>query len=189
MIEQSAGMRIGNEFTLRAEIKANIIGGIQTIFSKRTPLSTGNRPGLIVTLRGALIECMTFQNNGTTWKTARTVRGIIKVGQKYEILVFRDGEHLDIYVNGIKRTHRRYKTVWPGDLNSDMDIFLGGQLYDSPPLSEQFTGKIYFVEFYDLAHLSGASPLRYPHNPFAFPLSQLPEKKKELKLPINIERA
>ena len=189
MIEGSGGVRIGQEFTIRAQFKADIIGGIQTIFSKRHPLSTGNRPGLIITLRGSLIECMTFEDNGKEWKTARSRREVVKVGQKYEILVFRKGPHADIYVNGINRTHPKYRKVWPGDLNSDMDVLLGGQLYDSPPLAETFNGVIYSVELYDDTYLSAASPIRYPHNPFAFPLSQLAEKKEQLKLPITLERA
>ena len=188
MIEGTKGIRISSEFTLKAEIKANIIGGIQTIFSKRTPLSTGNRPGIIFTLRGSLIECMMFANNAQAWITARTVRNVIKVGQKFEILVFRAGERLRIYVNGIDRTHPRYGKCSPGDVNSDMDIIIGGQIYDTPELSEPFAGKIYSVEYYDVAHVSAASPLRYPHNPFAFPMAQLPRKIDELKLPIKLAR-
>ncbi len=184
LIEGSKGIRIPQEFTIRAQIKANIIGGIQSIFVKRHPLSTGNRPGILVTLRGSLIEFMTFENNGKDWKTARTRREVIKVGQKYEVLIFRDGSRVDIYVNGINVTHPSYTTCWPGDLNCDMEIFIGGQLYDAPPLAEVFNGKIYSVELHDMARLSAASPIRYPHNPFAFPLKDLPEKRKELRLPI-----
>jgi hypothetical protein len=117
------------------------------------------------------------------------VRNVIHVGQKYELLIFRIGGKMRLYINGFDRTHPKYGTCSPGDINSEMDILLGGQLYDAPPLSEVFNGVIYWVELYDQAHLSGASPLRYPKNPFAFPLHQLPQKKEELKLPITIERA
>ena len=184
LIAGSGGVRMAEEFTIRAQIKANIIGGIQTIFAKRHPLSIGNRPGVLVTLRGALIEFMTFENNGKGWKTARTRRKVIEVGQKYEVLIFRAGARVDIYVNGINVTHPKYTTCWPGDLNSDMDVILGGQLYDKPPLAEMFNGKIYSVELHDRARLSAASPIRYPHNPFAFPLKDLDQKRKELRLPI-----
>ena len=183
MIENSGGIRMAEEFTIRAQIKANTIGGIQTIFAKRHPVSTGNRPGVLVTLRGSLIEFMTFQNNGKEWKTARSRREVIKVGQKHEVLIFRAGARVDIYVNGINVTHPKYTTCWPGDLNSDMELFIGGQLYDKPPLAEVFNGKIYSVELHEMARLSAASPIRYPHNPFAFPLQDLPEKRKELRLP------
>jgi hypothetical protein len=189
MVEGSGRIRLSQEFTLRAQIKANIIGGHQAIFSKRHPISTGNRPGILVTLRGSLIECLTFENNAKSWITARTRRSVISVGQKYEVLVFRSGSKMQFYINGINMTHPKYQTCSPGDINSDMDILIGAQLYDAPPLSEEFNGKIYSVELYDQAHLSAASPIRYPKNPFAFPLAQLPQKKEELKLPIKIERA
>lgn len=189
LIEGSGRIRLSNEFTIRTQIKADIIGGIQAIMSKRHPLSVGNRPGILVTLRGSLIECMTFEDNGKSWITARTVREVIKVGQKYEILIFRIGGKMRIYINGIDRTHPKYGKCSAGDINSDMDIIFGGQLYDSPPLSELFTGVIYWVEVYDTQLMSSASAIRYPVNPFAFPLSQLPEKKEQLKLPITLERA
>lgn len=184
MIDGSGPVRMSEEFTIRAQFKANIIGGIQTIFAKRHPLSVGNRPGVLVTLRGSLIEFMTFENNGKEWKTARTRREVVKVGQKYEVLVFRAESRVDIYINGINVTHPKYTKCWPGDLNSDMEVILGGQLYDKPPLAEVFNGKIYSVELHDIARLSAASPIRYPHNPFAFPLNQLDQKRKELRLPI-----
>jgi hypothetical protein len=190
MIEGTGGIRFSNEFTIRTQIKADIIGGIQAIFSKRHPLSVGNRPGILITLRGSLIECMTFQNNGESWITARSIRNVIEVGQKYEILVFRIGGKMRIFINGADRTHRRYGTCSPGDINSDMDVLIGGQLYDAPPLSEVFNGVIYWVELYEMARMSRASRIRYPQNPFAFPLSQLKQKKEELKLPAGLgERA
>lgn len=189
MIENSGGIRIAEEFAFKSFIKADIIGGIQTIFAKRHPISTGNRPGLLITLRGNLIECMTFANNAKKWITTRTIRGVVEVGQKYEILVFRVRENMRIYVNGIDRTHPKYRVCSPGDLNSDMEVFLGAQLYDAPPLANQFVGRIYSVELYDQAYFSAASLVRFPRNPFAFPLSQLPEKKEQLKLPIKLERA
>ncbi len=188
MIDGSGGIRFSNEFTIRAQIKADIIGGIQAIFSKRHPRSTDNRPGILVSLRGALIECMTFENNATSWITARTRRGVIEVGQKYEILVFRIGGKMRIYINGVDKTHPKYGTCSPGDINSDMDILIGGQMYDRPELSEVFNGVIYWVELYDQEHLSSASAIRYPRNPFAFPASQLPEKIEQMRLPIKIER-
>lgn len=184
LIDGSGPVRIPQEFTIRAQIKANVIGGIQTIFAKRHPISTGNRPGILITLRGSLIEFMTFENNGKDWKTARSRREVIKVGQKYEVLVFRAGPRVDIYVNGLNVTHPKYTECWGGDLNSDMEIFIGAQLYDTPELSEEFNGKIYSVELHDTARLSAASPIRYPHNPFAFPLRDLEQKRKELRLPI-----
>lgn len=189
MIDGTAGIRFSDDFTLRAFIKADIIGGNQAIFSKRTPISTNNRPGLILMLRGSMIECLTFDDGAEQWITARTSPRCVSVGQKYEILLFRIGGAMQIYVNGFNRTHKRYQTCAPGNLNNDMDIIIGGQLYDVPVLQEEFTGKIYEIELYDQAYLSSASPLRYPRNPFAFPLRQLPEMKERLKLPIKIERA
>lgn len=186
MIEGSGGIRFSDEFTIRTQIKADIIGGHQAIFSKRHPVSVGNRPGILITLRGALIECLTFQNNASEWITTRTVRGVISVGQKYEILIFRIGGKMRIYINGRDRTHRRYGTCSKGDINSDMDILIGGQLYDAPPLSEVFDGVIYWVELYDMARMSRASAIRYPKNPFAFPISQLDQKKQELRLPAGL---
>lgn len=183
MIEGTGGIRFANEFTIRTQIKADIIGGHQAIFSKRHPLSQGNRPGILVTLRGSLIECLTFENNSDKWITARTGRKVIEVGQKYEILIFRIGGKMRIYINGLDRTHRRYGACSPGDINSDMDIFIGGQLYDAPPLSEVFDGVIYYVELFDMARVSRASQIAYPKNPFAFPMSQLRQKKEQLRLP------
>ncbi len=188
MIEGSGGIRLSNDFTLRAQIKADIIGGHQAIFSKRHPLSVGNRPGILVTLRGSLIECMTFANGADSWITARTLRKVIEVGQKYEVLVFRSGTNMRIYINGLDRTHPKYHTCSAGDINSDMDIILGGQLYDAPPLSEEFNGRIYTVELWRQAYMSSASHIGYPRNPFAFPLRQLKEKTEELKLPFKLER-
>lgn len=183
LIEGTGKIRFSNEFTIRTQIKADIIGGHQAIFSKRHPLSEGNRPGILITLRGSLIECLTFENNANSWITARTRREVISVGQKYEVLVFRIGGKMRIYINGVDKTHPRYNTCSPGDFNSDMDILIGGQLYDEPPLSEVFDGVIYWVELYDMARVSRASRIAYPRNPFAFPLSQLQQKKEELRLP------
>lgn len=184
MIENSEGLRLSSEFTIRTLIKADIIGGQQAVFSKRVPLSTGNRPGIFVMLRGSLIECLTFENNSDSWITCRTVREVISVGQKFEILIFRSGKNMEIYINGVKRTHPKYKTCSPGDINADAPIFVGAQLYDTEPVSEVFTGKIYELELYDQAYYSSASALRYPKNPFVFPLRELPQKREELKLPI-----
>lgn len=189
MIDGSGGIRLSNEFTIRAEIKPDIIGGIQAIFSKRHPRSTDNRPGILVSLRGALIECMTFENNAKSWITARTRRGVIQVGQRYEILVFRIGGKMRIYINGIDRTHPKYKICSPGDINSDAPVFIGAQMYDQPELSEVFNGVISWVELYDQQYLTSASQIRYPINPYAFPASQLPEKIEQMRLPIKIERA
>lgn len=188
MIEGSGGLRFSQDFTLRAQIKADIIGGHQAIFSKRHPLSTGNRPGLLVTLRGSLIECLTFADGADSWITARTIRKVIEVGQQYEVLVFRSGDNMSIYINGINRTHPKYKTCSAGDINSDMDIILGGQLYDAPPLTEVFNGRIYTVEWWNQAFISSASRVSYQKNPYAFPLRQLKQKTEELKLPFKFER-
>ncbi len=183
LIEGSGGIRFSNEFTIRTQIKPDIIGGHQAIFSKRHPVSVGNRPGILISLRGSLIECMMFPNNGKQWITARTQREVIQVGQKFEVLVFRIGGNMRIYINGVDKTHRRYGKCSPGDINSDMDILIGGQLYDAPPLSEVFDGVIYWVELYEMARTSRASAIRYPQNPFAFPISQLEENKARLRLP------
>ena len=113
---------------------------------------------------------------------------MIAVGEKYEILIFRSGPIIQIYINGFNRTNKKFQKCHPGSLNSDMAIVFGGQVYDTAELSEPFTGKIYSVELYDQAYNSSASPLRYPKNPFAFPLQKLPEMKERLKLPIEIRR-
>jgi hypothetical protein len=188
MVEGTKGIRFSDEFTIRFTFKPDIIGGKQAIFSKRVPLSIGNRPGMSVILHGSCIELMTFPDGGTHWITARTLPRVVAVGQKYEVLVFRSGPLAQIYVNGFNRTNKKFQKCAPGSLNSDMEIIFGGQLYDTPELSEPFTGKIYSVEVYDQAYTSSASPLRYPKNPFAFPLKDLPEMKERYKLPIEIRR-
>ncbi len=188
MIEGTAGIRFSDEFTLRCTFKPDIIGGKQAIFSKRVPLSVGNRPGIAVLLHGSCIECMTFADGATHWITARTLSRVVSVGQKYEILIFRSGPVIQIYVNGFNRTNKKFKNCHAGSLNSDMDIIFGGQIYDTADLTEKFTGKIYSVELYDQAKTSSASPVRYPTNPFVFPLKQLPVMKERLKLPIEIRR-
>lgn len=184
MIENSGGIRLSNDFTIKTVIRPNIIGGQQAIFSKRHPFSTGNRPGIFVMLRGSLIECLTFEDGSNSWITCRTVREAISVGQLFEVLIFRSGGDMEIYINGFRRTHAKYRKCAPGDLNCDMDILIGAQLYDEPPLSEEFTGTIYDLELYDQAYYSSASGLRYPKNPFVFPLRDLPQKREELKIPI-----
>lgn len=188
MVEGTKGIRFSDEFTIRTTIKADIIGGKQAIFSKRVPLSIGNRPGIAVLLHGSCIEFMTFADGATHWITSRTLPRVISVGQKYEILIFRSGPICQIYINGFNRTNKKFKNCHSGSLNSDMDIIFGGQIYDTADLTEKFTGKIYSVELFDQAYTSSASPLRYPKNPFAFPLKQLPVMKERLNLPIEIRR-
>jgi hypothetical protein len=192
MLDGTGGIRFGQAFTLRARIKADIIGGKQSIFSKRVPLSTGNRPGLVLFLHGSMIKMMTFQDGGESWITTASLPNpkhdprLINVGEEHEILIYRSEGNARIYINGIDRTHPKYKTCCPGDINCDMDIFLGCQLYDTPEISEPFTGKIRMIELYDEAYYSSASHVRYPNNPYSFPLNQLPQKNQELKLGLKL---
>lgn len=192
MLTDTGNIRLGNEFTLRARVKPDIIGGQQSIFSKRHPVSRGNRPGIVVFLDGSAVKVMTFEDGGKSWITSASYHNprhdprLICVGDEHEILAYRAGGNMRIYINGIDRTNPKYKTCCPGDINSDMNIILGGQIYDTPELSEPFTGSIRIVELYDQAFWNSASGIRYPKNPYSFPLWQLPQKNQELKLGLKM---
>ena len=62
LIRDSELAKFGDKFTIYAELRADIIGGKQTIFSKRTPVSEGNRPGVNLILEGSWITLMTFES-------------------------------------------------------------------------------------------------------------------------------
>jgi len=193
MLTDTKLVRIANDFTIKAVIKPDIIGGKQSIISKRVPLSKGNRPGVILLLHGRCIELMTFENNGKAWMTARTLPKVIEVGQQYEILAFRAGNEARIYVNGFDRTNPIYNKVCPGDLSCEMDAFCGMQLYDEVKEKEVFVGKIFMIGLYDDAYFNDAAGIRYPRNPHVLSVEEartaIPKKYPELAEKIGMKRA
>ena len=184
MIEGTASAKVGQAFTVRAEIRAFTIGGKQTIVAKRVPKSKGNRPGFILMLNGSSVEFKTFENGGEKWIVAKTPQNTIRVGEFYKLLVFRSGEEASIYVNGIDRTDRKCNKVAVGDLNCDVDAFIGFQVYDkvaeqSPMLDG---GRIYMIGVYNDIWVTAAKPETFEKNPNVIPLSKLPEMKERLGL-------
>jgi len=167
MLEDTRNLRLGADFTIKALIKPDIIGGKQSILSKRVPVSKGDRPGIIILLHGSCVEFMTFAAGDKGWITARTIPKVIMVGQKYEILTYRAGNEARIYVNGIDRTNPKYNKASPGDIDCDMYAFVGMQLYNSPTVErEPFVGKIFMVGMYqDKAYFDDAKSIRFQQNP------------------------
>jgi hypothetical protein len=182
MIPETAGVRVASDFTLKAEIRPFVIGGLQTIFSKRVPLSTGNRPGLVMRLNGSMVELLTFADGGDDWVVAKTGREAISTGEYYKILVYRSGGKAKIFVNGIEKTDPKHNTAAVGDLNCDMDVFIGLQVYDTVAEREvmRTRGEIYMIGLYEDVYFNAAKPQSYQKNPNVIPLSKLPEMKERL---------
>ena len=190
MLEHTKEVRLGKDFTLRAQIKCDVMGGKQSIFSKRVPVSSGNRPGVVLLLHGSCIELMTFGDGDRAWITARTYTNrqakamrqapVIEVGQVYEVLAFRQGNEARIYVNGFDRTNPKFDKVSAGDIDCDMFAFAGMQLYDRPDLQrEVFQGIIFMVGMYESACWSGASKIKYLRNPGVMGLTEFTERFPE----------
>jgi hypothetical protein len=182
MLEDTAPIRISSDFTIELWFHPNVIGGKQALFSKRAPVSTGNRPGLTVFLHGSMVKMMTYEDGGKGWITTASYGNpkqdprLVCAGEACKVYIFRSGGNARIYINGIDRTMPKYKTCCPGDLNVPVDMFLGCQFYDKPEIRDVFDGTIHAIEYYDQAYLNRANPVRFPKNPFAFPLWRAPEK-------------
>jgi hypothetical protein len=180
MIPATASAKVGQAFTVRADIRPFVIGGKQTILAKRVPKSKGNRPGFILMLNGSAIEFKTFADGDEKWITAKTKRGTIKVGEFYKLLVFRSGNQASIYVNGIDRTDPKFNKAAVGDVNCDVDAFIGFQVYDvvreQQPMRDG--GKIYMIGVYNDIWISAAKPETFEKNPLVIPVSKLPELKQ-----------
>ncbi len=175
MIERSASLRMGESFTLRARIKLDIWGGKHVIFSKRAPAS-GKYPGVVFMVHGSHVALATSDSSDNEWITGRTWSKVLEVGEEYELLAFRDKAEVRIYVNGIDRTNPEYDKVAPGDLNCDVEAFLGMQLYDTLQARNTFKGRIYMVGAYEEAYFNDAQLLRFQKNPNAFDILELPQR-------------
>lgn len=183
IIAGSKRLRLGQNFTIKAVIKCEIMGGQQTIFSKRVPIGEGNRPGVILLMHGSCIEFRTFQNGGKKWIDARTWAHTIKVGQVHEVLVLRSGNKVRLYINGIDQTNVKYDTIAGGDVNCDSDAFIGMQFYNTMSPKEPFYGNIYSIGIYEDAYFGDISRVVYPRNPNIVPLSAVPEVAEQIGLP------
>ena len=182
MIPGSASRRLAHDFTIKAEFRPFIIGGKQTILSKRVPCSKGNRPGFVLLLNGSVVEFMTFEDGGQKWYTAKTVSGAITVGEYYKLLIFRSGSRATIFVNGVDRTDPVYNMAAGGDINCDVDAFIGFQVYDIVAEREPMKpkGMIYNVGIYNDLWVGAVKRERFEKNPNVVPLAQLPEMKERL---------
>ena len=183
MLVGTREMRFGQAFTIKAEVKCDVIGGKQVVISKRVPVSHGNRPGVILLLHGSCVELMSFEDGGDSWITARTYSKVIKVGHKHEILAFREGKEARIYVNGIDQTNPKYDKIHAGDLNCDCDAFAGAQVYDKVAAQEPFKGRIFMIGAYEESYTQDARYIRLRRNPNVVPLSQLPELAERIGMP------
>lgn len=183
MLQGSGKLKVGNDFTLRAEIRPFTIGGYQTIFTKRIPVSHGNRPGFILMLNGSHVEFMTFADGDDQWHIAKTAAKTIKVGEFYKIMVTRSGSMARIFINGVDRTDPVFSTAASGDINNDVDGFIGFQVYDILAEQEMFRdgGRIYMVGIYNDIW-AGSKPEVFAKNPNVISLDELPEMKDKLKI-------
>lgn len=184
MLTGTKSLRLDGDFTIKAVIKPHILGGKKVVVSKRWPLGEGNRPGMLLLVHGNCVELMTFENGGRSWRTARTIAQVIQLGELHEILAFRIGDRACIYVNGIDRTNPTYQTIHAGDLNCDVEMFVGCQVYNEPEPKDVFKGVVHFLGFYEQEHISDATPLRFMKNPYHFSLDELPEMSKRLGIPL-----
>lgn len=119
-----------DSFMIRTIVSLDFLAGRQVIFAKRVPFSIGDRPGVVLLFRGSAVEMLTCGEGDCVWTRARTERGRMLAGTRYEIVAIREGVHGRIYVNGIDRTHPRFSSASGGNVNCDADAFIGIHVYD-----------------------------------------------------------
>jgi len=139
-LTNTRNIRLGAKFTIKAVARVNYTAERHTIFSKRALETFGNRPGVILQIHNSRIEFLTFGDGDKTWHILTTDYHILKAGQNYEILAWRNAERNKggIYVDGISRTATTShivaddKRFLPGvsvkDVNCDESIIIGAQL-------------------------------------------------------------
>lgn len=184
MLQGSGKLKVGDAFTLRAEIRPFTIGGYQVILAKRIPASKGNRPGFILLLNGSCVEFWTFADGDDQWHIAKTPFKTIQAGEFYKIMVTRSGNTAQIFANGIDVTDHLHSSVSSGDVNNDVDAFVGFQVYDVIAEQEPFRdgGQIYMIGIYNDIWMGAVKPEVFAKNPNVIALEQLPEMKDKLKI-------
>lgn len=147
---QGCELRFDSKFTIRASFVPDMVAGRQTIFCKRVPKGAGNRPGIVLWLRGSAVELLTFGDGDNDWSVAKTPRLLIKAGRDHEVYAVRDGSKARIYLDGIDRTDPTSEAA-AGDVNCDADALIGIHFYGRP--GQQFYGKIKALSMYNQRRL------------------------------------
>lgn len=167
LIDNSAKMRLGQEFMVRAVCMADHTGGVQTLVSKRAINRTGDQPGVVLRLVGTKVEFKTRGQHDLGWTVCSTARRTIQAGQRYDIIGLRKEDRGWIYINGIDHTYAGMGVAAAGDLNNDVPIAVGCQLYDGKPFY-QLMGEINLVGFY--GYIKKPPKVRFPNNPNVVPI-------------------
>ena len=79
---------------------------------------------------------------------------------------------------------RKHNKVASGDINCDVDAFIGFQVYDRVAEQEPMRdgGRIYMVALYNDTWVSAAKPETFEKNPNVIKLADLPAMKERLGL-------
>lgn len=125
IIDRRFQIEFGSEFRIRAVIRPWHTGGLQTIFAKRIPQKKGDVYGVVLCLRGTVVQLMTRGQGDQTWYYTRSGRGYVQAQQTYEIVAIRSGDHGRIFIEGIDRTHPKHTACAAGDLNNTGYAFIG----------------------------------------------------------------
>lgn len=148
IIDRRFVIEFGNDFRIRAVIRPFHTGGLQTIFAKRVPQKKGEIYGVVLNLRGTVVQLMTRAQGDKTWYWTRSCRGYIQAQETYEILAIRSGTHGRIFIQGADRTHKDHNRCAAGDLNNSGYAFIG-----TMPLSgaaiHPFDGQIKAIGLYN----------------------------------------
>jgi hypothetical protein len=148
IIDRRFVIEFGNEFRIRAVIRPFHTGGLQTIFCKRIPQKKGEVYGVVLNLRGTVVQLMTRAQGDKTWYWTRSGRGHIQAQETYEIVAVRTGNRGRIFIEGIDRTHPDHCQAAMGDLNNHGYAFIG-----TMPLAGKaihpFDGQIKAIAFYN----------------------------------------
>lgn len=125
IIDRRFNIEFGDDFRIRAVIRPFHTGGLQTIFAKRVPQKKGEVYGVVLCLRGTVVQLLTRAQGDKTWYFTRSGRGYVQAQQTYEIVAARSGSRGRIFIEGIDRTHPEHNKTAIGDLNNSGYAIIG----------------------------------------------------------------